>query len=245
MLPDANELIEVMKVQIDNLLSEDENLQKFLTWINQKSSSGNISSKPSIARSLYFALASTGSGFIYNFNFDGKNFSIKRTHSIFSEFSRKIRDVLNVRTVRSCKTYGFSDNYQVHYYSIINYDFHLAWRLDYTYFPVCIQILKELGCQNYLELFENFQSELQIETWILKNEQVWMEQCQEIINKPVVDDWQFSNRQKKLLRQYYDANLLLVECLNLPDIYVSREVRQEIEETLLLPIEEINKRRKM
>jgi predicted NACHT family NTPase len=48
-------------------------------------------------------------------------------------------------------------------------------------------------------------------------------------------DWQFSNEQKKLLEQYYDANKLLVDCLN-SDCYVSREVRQEIEETLLLPI---------
>jgi hypothetical protein len=58
------------------------------------------------------------------------------------------------------------------------------------------------------------------------------------------DNWQFSefnDQQKKLLQQYYDANLLLVECLN-SDCYVSREVRQKIEDELLLPIAEINKR---
>ena len=47
-------------------------------------------------------------------------------------------------------------------------------------------------------------------------------------------DWQFSDEQKALLRQYYDANKLLVDCLN-SDCYVSREVRQEIEKSLLLP----------
>jgi hypothetical protein len=41
-------------------------------------------------------------------------------------------------------------------------------------------------------------------------------------------DWQFSDKQKSLLQQYYDANLLLVECLN-SECYVSREVRREIE----------------
>ncbi|MEH1777873.1 MAG: NACHT domain-containing NTPase [Nostoc sp.] len=51
-------------------------------------------------------------------------------------------------------------------------------------------------------------------------------------------DWQFSNEQKELLQQYYDANKLLVDCLN-SDCYVSREVRQQIEDTLLLPIAEI------
>ncbi|HEY9614135.1 NACHT C-terminal helical domain 2-containing protein, partial [Allocoleopsis sp.] len=47
-------------------------------------------------------------------------------------------------------------------------------------------------------------------------------------------DWQFSEEQKKLLKQYYDANKLLVDCLN-SDCYVSREVRQHIEDSLLLP----------
>jgi predicted NACHT family NTPase len=53
-------------------------------------------------------------------------------------------------------------------------------------------------------------------------------------------DWQFNDTQKQLLQQYYDANKLLVDCLN-SDCYVSREVRQEIEETLLLPIAAIEK----
>jgi predicted NACHT family NTPase len=51
-------------------------------------------------------------------------------------------------------------------------------------------------------------------------------------------DWKFSDEQKQLLQQYYDANKLLIDCLN-SDCYVSREVRQEIEETLLLPIAQI------
>jgi len=50
-------------------------------------------------------------------------------------------------------------------------------------------------------------------------------------------DWQFTDAQKKLLKQYYDANKLLVDCLN-SDCYVSREVRQEIEDTLLLPVKQ-------
>ncbi|HEY9728630.1 MAG TPA: hypothetical protein V6D50_19455, partial [Chroococcales cyanobacterium] len=54
-------------------------------------------------------------------------------------------------------------------------------------------------------------------------------------------DWQFNEEQIELLRQYYDANEFLLQCLD-SDCYVSREVRQEIEETLLLPIAEIEKR---
>jgi hypothetical protein len=49
---------------------------------------------------------------------------------------------------------------------------------------------------------------------------------------------QFSNEQKELLQQYYDANKLLVDCLN-SDCKVSQAVKEEIEEMLLLPIAEI------
>jgi hypothetical protein len=54
-------------------------------------------------------------------------------------------------------------------------------------------------------------------------------------------DWQFSTQQKELLNQYYDANKLLVDCLN-SSCVVSDEVSKEIEDTLLLPIAEIDKR---
>ena len=57
-------------------------------------------------------------------------------------------------------------------------------------------------------------------------------------------DWQFNEEQIELLRQYYDTNEFLLECMD-SDCYVSREVRQEIEETLLLPIAEIETRKRM
>ncbi len=47
-------------------------------------------------------------------------------------------------------------------------------------------------------------------------------------------------REKELLKQYYRANQLLTQCLH-HECYVSVEVRQYIEETILLPITEIEK----
>ena len=53
---------------------------------------------------------------------------------------------------------------------------------------------------------------------------------------------QFTDEQKDLLEKYYVANKLLTQCLH-QDCYVSPEVRQKIEETLLLPLAEIEKRK--
>ncbi|NEP93528.1 MAG: hypothetical protein F6K25_10780, partial [Okeania sp. SIO2G4] len=57
----------------------------------------------------------------------------------------------------------------------------------------------------------------------------------------ICHDWQFNDEQRFALRDYYYANGLLLNCLN-SDFYVSREVRQEIEDILLLPTAEIEKR---
>jgi hypothetical protein len=53
-------------------------------------------------------------------------------------------------------------------------------------------------------------------------------------------DWEFSQQQKEVLKQYYNANLVLVDCLN-SDCYVNREVRSQIEKTLLLPVADIER----
>ena len=54
-------------------------------------------------------------------------------------------------------------------------------------------------------------------------------------------DWQFSDGQKQLLNDYYAANKLLVDCLR--ESNVSPEVQKEIQDTLLLPIVEIERRK--
>lgn len=58
-----------------------------------------------------------------------------------------------------------------------------------------------------------------------------------IKHRHIGHDWQFSKKQQDKLRQYYDTNKLLVDCLN-SDCYVSRAVRDEISETLLSPTAE-------
>jgi predicted NACHT family NTPase len=78
--------------------------------------------------------------------------------------------------------------------------------------------------------------------WWLAQGRNWADQLRSVMIKyrNIGHDWQFSAQEKKLLRQYYNANKLLVLCLN-SSSNVSSEIRQEIEETLLLPISDIEK----
>jgi len=77
--------------------------------------------------------------------------------------------------------------------------------------------------------------------WWRTQGSAWATQLKAVMNQySIGQNWQFSEQQEKLLKQYYNANLFLVECLN-SDCYVNIEVRKRIEDTLLLPTEEINK----
>jgi predicted NACHT family NTPase len=74
------------------------------------------------------------------------------------------------------------------------------------------------------------------ERWWANNQPNWVQQLQTVMieHRNTGHDWQFSNEERKKLQQYYDANNLLLKCLN-SECYVSREVRQEIEKNILLP----------
>ncbi len=73
--------------------------------------------------------------------------------------------------------------------------------------------------------------------WWQDNGSIWTEQLRTVLieHRNIGHHWQFSDTQKAKLQQYYNANKLLVDCLN-SDCYVSREVREQIEESLLLPV---------
>jgi predicted NACHT family NTPase len=68
----------------------------------------------------------------------------------------------------------------------------------------------------------------------------WAEHLRTLVfkHRRICQDWRFSDQQKKLLQQYYDANKLLIDSLNSSHV-VSNEVREEIEKNLLLPFDVI------
>jgi len=70
-----------------------------------------------------------------------------------------------------------------------------------------------------------------------------MEQLKTAIAKHrnIQHHWHFSPQQQQVLQQYYDANQLLIDCLN-SNCEVTDIVRQEIEAGLLLPGKELSER---
>ncbi|MGV0029426.1 NACHT C-terminal helical domain 2-containing protein [Phormidesmis priestleyi] len=81
------------------------------------------------------------------------------------------------------------------------------------------------------------------EQWAKNYGQAWVSQLKNLLiqYRSINHDWKFSTYQIALISQYCQNIDLLIKCLNLPDSFISRSLRKEIEDTLLLPIAEIQK----
>ncbi len=265
MLDSADVLLRLMKYRIDGFLAKDEELQKFLRWLDEETRVVESPYKLSALRAFYLA-------FTQNLE-SCPNFHI--CLKVDSKFNIDFEALYN-------DAYGFFSRHNDDF--MRNFIFLLfANKFTNGYFNVPISKI-QLPDRNYLprqeeDYFWSYCSGLPpysngyfnsyilgilppqqyyfpkdhpattwlwgyLDDWWEINSQAWIEQLQTVMikHRNIGHDWQFNNEQKQLLQQYYDANKLLVDCLN-SDCYVSRDVRQEIEETLLLPIAEIKKRR--
>lgn len=85
----------------------------------------------------------------------------------------------------------------------------------------------------------------EVREWVEINSLNWTHRLKNvmILHRNIGHNWQLSTQPSEAIQQYYDANKLLVECLN-GNCKVTLAVRQEIEDTLLLSIAEIEKRNK-
>jgi predicted NACHT family NTPase len=251
-LPNADDLVQLMKQHVDALLAEDEKLQKFLHWVDEKSRSVEAPYKPAAVRAFYFSLDR-----VLSLDGDG-DLSLSRVLSLSLSLDLDRNHLLDWALSRALSLdldraldLSLDLDLSVSLYLSLSLDLSLdlsraldraldrvrALSLDLDRVRALNSELQDKLQQLEAHLphasdnnRENFQS------WWQANRQAWTEQLRAVMidHRNIGHDSQFNDSQKKLLQQYYDANKLLVDCLN-SDCYVSREVRQEIEDTLLLP----------
>jgi predicted NACHT family NTPase len=79
--------------------------------------------------------------------------------------------------------------------------------------------------------------------WWEKNKDSWKYDAKNFIssNRKILQNLSFNDDNLIALRQYYYANILLVDCLRLPGISIAPTLKEEIEHDLLLPIFEAGK----
>ncbi len=256
MMPRADKLLQLMKQQVDDLVAKNDKLQQFLIWLDQKSSLLEASHKPAAIRALYLAL-----DLALDLTLELANALILDLHEA-KEYTRKLADTLDLEITRTLdlnlassfaharervRTFELTlDPSYAHRGRTVDIDltrllaFDLALKLALVLAPEPVLPLQKLKAQ-----LPNPDTEAtRLKKWRQAHSRVWIEKLKAVITQhPSIGHYRrFSNKQKELLKQYHDANKLLVACLTSAS-NITIVGRSHIEDTLLLPIAEIEKRR--
>ncbi len=230
MLRNADYLLQLMKQQIDKLVACDQQLQAFLTWVSQKSRSTETNPhKLATVRAFYFDL-----DLARELDMLGGTFELARaingtfTRALALDFDLAL-DLALDRTLALNRVLDLAHNRILALNRVLGRAISRAHDVD----PELERALQQLKEQ--ISYPEDQNGKEFVEWWKAKCLD-WTEQFRAVMIKyrNIGYDWQFSDQQKDVLKKYYDANRLLVDCLN-SNCYVTSTVRQEIEETLLVP----------
>jgi predicted NACHT family NTPase len=217
LLRNASSLLLVIKQEMDSQISEDRKLQDFLQWVCEKSRSVSTTYKIPGVRAFYYAL----------------------TLSLDSEFARKIDSNFDSNSNSDLKL----DNLLNVTLNRAMADAVLPLRLDLNNALKLVDDNNELRnqlCELYNRLPHEDSTIDEMKIWKVTKGQLWVEDLREctIYHRNIGQNLDLSPEQRRVLRQYHDSSLFLWECLN-TDCYVDRDIREYIEETLLLPVIEI------
>lgn len=219
-MEDASDLLVLMKQSVDNLVAGDAKIQKLLCWLREKSNLVEIENKSSAIRAFYLP----------------QSLNLDPSLSLFQTLSLSI-------------TLDLYLSLDLHLYLCLSRSLAPSPFFSFSFFrSLDLEPELEEALQNLYNQLPNllrekrFPSSLREELlWLEVYGKTWAGKLRSVMIKyrNIGHDWQFSEEQKKLLKQYYNANKFLIKYLN-SDCYVSRGVRRAIEDTLLLPIADIH-----
>ena len=222
MLRSADSLVQLMKQQVDGLVAHDPHLQDFLNWANQKAhQKAPIDTQLATKRAFYLAFA--------------KSPNVAGHFALASTLDQGM--LLDAILEEFLRTFSMNYDQEVVDVDACNHGINqmIGMVLD-PGFSKSLQQLKE-------ELPLAHENEDQLQEWWTKNYSDWVESLRCTIDRyrNIHQSWQFTPEQQQVLQRYYDANQLLIDCLN-SNSEVTAAIRKEIESTLLLPQKDLEDR---
>jgi len=221
MLRSADGLVELMKLEIDSLVSKDPYLQDFLAWASKKTKSNPLEAKSATSRAFYLALIRAPQF--------APDLALACTLNQGEFLDAALDDLLRESVLNESKDFAYvhacGDALSNILGIVVDIGFHKSLQ----------QLSDQLPNSNHTKAsFEN---------WCKKNYATWVSKLQEAIytHRSIGNKWEFTISQEQALQHYYDANQLLLDCLN-SNCEVTTSIREEIETTLLLPQQELEKR---
>ena len=266
----ANRLLKLIKRAIDQSIAQELKVQKFLNWVFQKSKSTQANHKPAAIRALYYAFAldcdlasnlARASSFVLALELD---LDLARAHTLAHDRARALAVApaydhsldLDLDLARAhAHTYGhalelnlaldhtldLADNHARALAHALDHALALAHALDHA---LALTLACDPDLKSKLQQLRvalpapnNWKS---FHQWWQANGSQWAKQlCQVMIkHRNMGHDWHLKKRQ---LERYYNANKFLVDLMKIEGA-VSEDVRAEIEDTLLLPWAELQRR---
>ncbi|NER81297.1 MAG: NACHT domain-containing NTPase [Leptolyngbya sp. SIO1D8] len=231
MLPNSDYLLGLMKIHANNLISADQQLQQFLGWVNQKSDL--VKSPPSapITRGFYFALSSMlpKARTIYR----GNNADLSLDFDLAYAFNRAQN--LSARLARIDSLSTVED--REHFIGRVQDHCRVLIRALTSAFNRTSDNGLKQSLQQLREGLPPPEGNAIVAEWKAHGH-AWTEQLRNVLAqyRNIGHEWYFTRQQTTLLKQYYEANTLLLSCLSRGnDCYASREMRREIRDSLFSP----------
>lgn len=248
-----------MKQRTDSLVASDEKLHQLLMWVNQKSLSVKVPYKAAAVRAFYFALDRDLDRALDRILDRALVPALDRAlvpaldHALDRDLDFALDPALDhdlVPTLIPALDLALDRTLVP----------ALIPALDLALDPILVRVLNPTLLRTFNrvlvralepELRQSLQQlkeqlpdpnsdEERFKQWWKAHGQAWTEQLRAVMieHRNIGHDWQLSYQQRQVLTQYYEANQLLVNCLN-SSFNVTPAVREAIEETLWLPIAEI------
>jgi len=235
----ADRLLRLIKQAIDQLLANDEIVNKFLAWVFQEAKSIQIRYKPAAIRAFYFARARARA----RVRARDLGHALARARDFDSNLARDFALTLDLALARA-RDLTRDLTYALDLVRALDPDPTLDTTLDPTLDPTLdhaymAKLVDELeGLRRRIP-----KDSVMVSQWWKTQPARWTTHLRQGISehRHIDDDWQFTDGQKQRLQRYYDANKFLVDLMNIEGA-VSDDVRAEIEDTLLLPWDELQRR---
>jgi len=226
MLPNTGDFLQLMKQRVDAIAAADEQLQQLLTWIDQKTSMADCSYHQTAIRAFYFTLTLPPDLPIASDLALAMAADSQLVADPSSELGLDLALNYALAVVRTVNATLFFNRYD-----------SLLLALDFNHFPQLEPALK-VSLQTLTEqLPDRSEDREALEAWWQTHGQSWTEQLTQIVldHRTLGHQWQFTPPQKERLKQYYDANQLLLACLD-KSSQLEAETRDRLKETILRPI---------
>ncbi|OIP68780.1 MAG: signal transduction protein [Oscillatoriales cyanobacterium CG2_30_44_21] len=222
MMRTADELLLLMQSQCNLILAEDEQLQSFLDWVNQKASSISINGSMRSIRAFYLTL--------------GRGLSQSTPMNAANVLARTLvldLDLCQNHNLNLELAFDLAHSLETHEEENIGLDLELDLSLALEY------VLENQKDYQALSFSESLKRLIESRPHRESTDAEWQNWISELREQTmryqnIGKVWNFSDEQMLKLHQYCEANKLIVECLD-SDCYLNQATRLKIEQNLLLP----------